>query len=753
MGLGTTSIDGLMSGLDTASIISSLAAVQTRPLTLVTSHITKRQSDLQAYQSLSAKLLTLRNSAATLASGSSLAARSAAVSNSEAVVASASSGAAVGQYQLVVHNLAEAHKLSSAAVADAEADLGSSGEFRLNGKNISFSAGDSLSDLSKAINGAQAGVSASIITVSSNDHRLVLRSQSTGTEQAIDLAQVSGNILKDIGLVTGVATARHPLADGMTSDTLDSQTTTIGASLGLTDSPAGTVRINGTEVAVDLSTASLQDLAAAISEQVEGVTASVTATVTAADTRYSLQLTGNDGTAPALVDDQHVLETMGLVKQGVANELQAAEDAVVELDGYTITRASNSLDDVLEGVSLDLKQADSSRTITLNVSANNQPAINALQQVVSDYNSVMSAINAGNSFNSDTSSGGVFFSDPAILNLQGGLAERAMAPAALGAGGSLTLMSQIGLSTDRYGMLSLNTGTLQEALETNPQGVLRMFTTQGETTHDEVEYVSSTAETGASNAAGYAVNVTQAATKATAQTTAFAGGLAQDETLVINEKYTISLRAGMTPQQVADHLNGILSGNRLPLTASVVDDRVQLQSSFYGSSYGFSIKSSLADGLGGTDLGGASDAQLQTYYGQNVAGTIGACKAEGYGQWLTGTEGAAKWLKLTIASETTGDKGTVKLSQGFASRLSNYAQQVTGTDTGLVTRATTAVTDEIEQLTEQADTMQDGVDRYVEQMQLKFAAMEGVLAKNKSMLSYLTSQISGLQGLSVDTNA
>lgn len=752
MALGTTSIDGLMSGLDTASIISSLAAVQSRPLRLVTNHITKRQSDLQAYQSLSAKLLTLRNSATSLATGNALSARSAAISHSDAVVASASAGAAVGQYQLVVHNLAEAHKISSGAVADSNAGFGSSGEFRLNGKSICFSASDSLSDLSKAINSAQAGVSASIITVSSTDHRLVLRSQSTGTDRAIDLAQVSGNILSDLGMVTDVTTAKHPLADGMVSDTLDSQTTSIGAALGLTNSPAGTVRINGTEVAVDLGTASLQDLAAAINEQLEGVTASVTATGTGEDTRYALRVTGDDGTAPALVDDQHVLETFGFVRQGVANELQAAEDAVVELDGYMITRASNSLDDVLEGVSVDLKQADPGRTITLNVSANNQTAINALQQVVNDYNSVMSAINAGNSFNGDTSSGGVFFSDPAILNLQTGLAERALAPAP-GGGSSLSTMSQIGLSTDRYGMLSLNASTLQGALETNPQGVLRLFTTQGETPHDEVQYMSSTADTGASGAAGYAVNITQAATKATAQTTSFAGGLAQDETLVINEKYTVTVQAGMTPQQVANHLNGILSGNRLPLTASVVDDRVQLQSSFYGSSYGFSIKSSLADGLGGTDLGGASDGQVQTYYGQNVAGTIGGCKAEGYGRLLTATEGAAKGLKLTIASETTGDKGAVKLSQGFASRLSNYAQQVTGTDTGLVTRATEAVTAEIEELTEQADKMQGGVDRYVEQMQLKFAAMEGVLAKNKSMLSYLTSQISSLQGLSVDKNA
>ena len=49
--------------------------------------------------------------------------------------------------------------------------------------------------------------------------------------------------------------------------------------------------------------------------------------------------------------------------------------------------------------------------------------------------------------------------------------------------------------------------------------------------------------------------------------------------------------------------------------------------------------------------------------------------------------------------------------------------------------------------------MQESVTNYTEQLQLKFATMEGVVAKNKSLLSYLTSQIASLQGLSVDKNA
>ncbi|MEI6503645.1 MAG: flagellar filament capping protein FliD [Armatimonadota bacterium] len=161
----------------------------------------------------------------------------------------------------------------------------------------------------------------------------------------------------------------------------------------------------------------------------------------------------------------------------------------------------------------------------------------------------------------------------------------------------------------------------------------------------------------------------------------------------------------------------------------------------------------MAGGAGGTGLGGASSGATQAYYGQNVAGTIGGRKATGWGQWLTGTDGGVAGLKLQITSPTTGSKGVVKVSEGFASRLANYTSSAIDADNGLLTNATAAITDQITSLTDDADRMQASVKDYTEQMQLKFATMEGVVAKNKSLLSYLTAQVTSLQGLSVDTNA
>jgi len=641
MAIGAATIDGLMSGLDTTSIISSLAAIQSRPLTLVQNRLAQRSADIQSYQALTAKVLMLNQSAGALAGGTTLNAREAVVSDAEAITASAGTGAAVGSYQLTVKQLAQSHKISSGTVADSGAALGMAGDVSVNGHVISLGANDDLGDLRDKLNQAQAGVSASIVSVSASDHRLVLRSTTTGSEGAIDLKEVSSGAFQSVGLLDG---------------------------------------------------------------------------------------------------------------QEVAHELQAAQDAQLDLDGYAITRSSNSIDDLLEGVSLDLHQADENQTITLTVNRSTDAALSAMQQVVSDYNSVIDALNTGQQYDSASESGGVFFGDLSILTLQDSLHDSAMASVSA-LGGDLTVMSQIGLSTDQYGHLTLNASQFQEALDEDPEGVGRLLGVQAQTTNDEVTYVSSETGTADSGSGGYAVEITQVATKAQAQSAPLSTGLTQDETLTLNGQYSVSLTAGMTLQQAADKLNQVLEGNKLSLAASVVDDHLQLQSSLYGSNYGFSVTSTVADGAGGTDLGGATSGATQAYYGQNVAGTIGEHKAEGWGQYLTGSEDVVNGLKVQITSATTGSKGVVKVSEGFASRLASYSSRAIDADNGLLTRATTAVSDQITSLAQDADKMSASVKEYTEQLQLKFATMEGVVAKNKSLLSYLTSQIASLQGLSVDQNA
>lgn len=752
MGLGTTSVDGLISGLDTAAIIKSLADVRRRPIALLNKRLKERAAAYSSYQSLAGQVLSLQANASAVADGSVLQARTLKVSDGSSLLAYAASGAAVGTYQITVDRLAQAHKLASGGVGDAGATLGFTGDIMVNGHVISLQAADSLSDFRDAINRSGAGVSAAILHVSESEHRLVLTSLQTGAGNAMDLSDANGTgFLQSLGLLDGVAALKHAVTDGAASDYLRSKLDPVGVALGLSVPPAGEVTIAGQSVSINLAQDTLEDIAARINQSVTGVTATVVAGDEGGSTRYRLELVGEAGT-PALTDAGGVLQALGLQTYGAAHELQAAQDARLHVDGYLVERPTNQVDDALDGLSLDLLRASPESPLTLTVASDPDAAVSAMQRLLSSYNSVAATLNAGLSFDTESGEGGVFFGDFSVTGVQAQLYTAVMS-AVTTLGGSLSLPSQLGLSVDQGGLLALNAQTLRTALASDPDGVIRLLTNRVEVSHDEVEFVASTAATADSGPSGYAVSVIQPATRATAQSAELSAGLTQNETLTINGRYSVALAAGDSLEQAADKLNTVFAGNRLGLRASVSENRLQIQSSFYGSHYRIGISSSLGQGSGGTDLGGGAAGAEAVYTGQDVQGTIGGKTAEGWGQWLTATSGPATGLKLRITSATAGDKGVARVSQGLASRLAATAARLTDTKAGTLTRAAEAVDGTIKSLQEEIERLEKSAQSYAETLQAKFAAIEGIMARNSALQSYLTSQLSALRSAQVARDA
>ncbi len=744
MALGSASVDGLMSGLDTSGIIQSLANIQRKPIALLTDRRTSAANKLSVYQSLTGQLLALQTRAASLAGGSMFNARRTGVSDSSFLLASAAAGTANGSYAVRVEQLAQAHKVTSGAVADADTALGLAGDIMLNGKVVSVQEGDSLRDLRDAVNNAQAGVTAVLVRISADEYRLTLTGSRTGSDGAIDLTEANGtNILLGLGLLDGVATAKHATTNGMQSDIIGAANQPVAALLGLTAPPVGTVRVDGVEVAIDLAADSLADIALRISNLVPDVTGAVHT----AEGGFRLSITG-DGHTPVVEDDGGVFQALGVLRQGYAEVVQEAQNAVFFVDGYRIERSTNSIDDVIEGVSMDLLKADPEKTVTLTVATNHDAAVNSLSSLISEYNSIINTLNSGQQFDAETNQGGIFFGDYSILMLQDGLYQSVFQrPTVIS--GDTRLLSHIGISLERNGIISLNEQALRQAVSNDPQGVLALLSASTSAGHDEVQVTAVTASTAESGAAGYGIVITQAATRATATSAEMTAGIEQQETLTINGTYTVSLAAGISLEQARDRLNSVFEGNGLGMTAAVVDNRLQISTNSFGSSRQITIRSSLDSGVGGTDLGGVVAGATTTYTGRDVAGTINGQAAEGSGQWLTAVTGPAAGLQIQYSGTTTGDKGVVHVNKGLAGRLADYLSGVTATQTGLMSRATEQISDRIENIGNEIKRLEEGVQKYVERMHMKFAAMEGILAKNAATQEYLTSQLLSLQNSGV----
>ena len=121
-------------------------------------------------------------------------------------------------------------------------------------------------------------------------------------------------------------------------------------------------------VTADMSLEDIRDSFNDVSDET-GVTASI---LQVSDTEYMLVLsasdTGQDITLSSVNGDD-IAQNLGLQNGdgSIKNELQAAQNAIVTIDGVQIERSSNSIDDVIDGVSIDLYGASTGTTFTLEI--------------------------------------------------------------------------------------------------------------------------------------------------------------------------------------------------------------------------------------------------------------------------------------------------------------------------------------------------------------------------------------------------
>ncbi len=201
--MATLNSTGIGSGLDVATLIPQLMAVESRPLTLLQDAKTDLNTKLSAFGKLQSLTSTMRDAAKAVAAVSLWNQTTATSSDSGNVSVTSASGAAVGGYSVHVTNLAAAQTLSSRAVASSTSVLGA-GTLHIDlgswvgepaptaftpkadstGVDIVIGDGDtSLAGIRDKINAAKAGVTATIVNDASGS-RLALRSTLTGADNA-----------------------------------------------------------------------------------------------------------------------------------------------------------------------------------------------------------------------------------------------------------------------------------------------------------------------------------------------------------------------------------------------------------------------------------------------------------------------------------------------------------------------------------------------------------------------------------------
>jgi len=738
----TVTFAGLGSGININSIINALVAGDQSAITTLQDQQTAAQNQESVYGQLQTDLQALQSDASSLSTASALNSLSASSSNSSVASLSMSStssaAATAGNYTLSVSKLAQAQVVATSAQTDVTSGLNQTGTIEVNGHAVGIVATDSLTAIAQKINGLSAGVTASLINGGSGSAYLTLTSGTSGVAGAMQLSDLSGSVLNNLGVLSGSPAVANPITNGVASQAFSSQTaildTVTGASTG-----ASTIQVNGINVSIDPSSQSLQQIAGTINAANTGATATVVTSAgqNGASTTYTLQLTGTSGT-PTLTDSNNVLQQLGILQQAPANQLVKAQDAAYTLNNVSLTSGSNTITTVIPGATLTLlgdpaTTGTSTATSTLSVSQNVNGATSTINQFVSDYNTLASYVASNSTFNASTGVSGPLLGDPVAQSVMSQLNE-ALFSNVNGLSGNYTNLASVGFALSQSGTLSVDSSTLTTALQSAPSQVAALFAATGTSTNSNLTYVSSGNQTQPSGSSGYEVNISQAATQSSyvgqvAQTSATTAAetLTFNGALFSNTAYSLSIPIG---SQASDIVNLINNDSTLKntVTASLNNSgQLVVTSQSYGANSAFTLYSNQPATTSDSGVGNGMQGTFTA--GVDVEGTIDGEPATGAGQFLTGDSSNVHTpgLQIQYTGSATGSVGSMTFTTGIASVFNSLISSMTAPNTGLIAAATAGLQSQYTDIGTEITNNQTLLQNEIANLQNEYNAMDSAV--------------------------
>ncbi|MGE0791464.1 MAG: flagellar filament capping protein FliD [Sandaracinaceae bacterium] len=237
---------------------------------------------------------------------------------------------------------------------------------------------------------------------------------------------------------------------------------------------SGTLTIAvGSEDPVDI-TVEATDTLESIATKINSSGASVTAGVLFDGTTYRLRVSGDETGANHAIEFTESGTSLGL--DDPANEVTAAQDAELEIDGFSMTRHTNTVSDAISGVTLTLKGESPTATAdTLLVERDSDGLKSNVDAFVAAYNDVMKTINAEFSYTAGVAkSASTLSGDATLRSIQGRLRGR-VASALGGASGPFTTLASLGIKSANDGTLSVDSTKLEAALASDSDAVADFF--------------------------------------------------------------------------------------------------------------------------------------------------------------------------------------------------------------------------------------------------------------------------------------
>ncbi|KQM98510.1 flagellar hook protein [Sphingobium sp. Leaf26] len=231
-----------------------------------------------------------------------------------------------------------------------------------------------------------------------------------------------------------------------------------------------------TTITLDSTNNTFAGLASAINAADTGVTARVVTDTQGTRLVFKGETgAANDFTISASADDgSSILGGMSFTSSSTA------QNAKVTLDGVAYEYASNTVDDAIPYLRIDLNKASPGTSVTLSMSQPTAGLSDLLKEFVEAYNTLMTALNTATATGADSSSSGVLNGVAGVRDMKRQLSG--ITSTQLASTGTYKTLADIGVSTNRDGTLKLDTTRLAAVMEADPEAITNMVNPKASTT-------------------------------------------------------------------------------------------------------------------------------------------------------------------------------------------------------------------------------------------------------------------------------
>ena len=295
----------------------------------------------------------------------------------------------------------------------------------------------------------------------------------TGVMSQKDGSSSNTNILTLTGATSAASAGSHTITVSNLATTSSDYSGTV---TNAADELSGTITIQvgsgqASTVTVDSSSNTLGTLASAINSANLGVTASVI--TDASGSRLSL-VSGTSGSAGQLTISSDLTDATTGASVGFSVG-QTGKNASLTVDGIALSTVSNTVNNAIPGVTFQLLASDVGTSVQVQITNDDSSVISAMSSFVSAYNAVVKDITTQEGKDSNGNAEPLY-GNPTLALIQSQLSQALLGGSA---SGSISNIGQLGISMNNDGTLTLDSGALQSALDSNYSDVTGFLQNSG----------------------------------------------------------------------------------------------------------------------------------------------------------------------------------------------------------------------------------------------------------------------------------